>query len=91
MKGVGDLMSYQLPKKELYIFTHNNKKPEKPLAHTIYVEIWLKVYRKCRDSLEDITNMLNAIIMKSTNYYIPDTQFLSCFLPFQSRLNHMRR
>lgn len=43
MKGVGDLMSYQLPKKELYIFTHNNKKLEKPLAHTLYVEIWLKV------------------------------------------------
>lgn len=42
MKGVGDLMSYQLPKKELYIFTHK-KKLEKPLAHTIYVEIWLKV------------------------------------------------
>lgn len=43
MKGVGDLMSYQLPKKGLYIFTHNKKKLEKPLAHTIYVEIWLKV------------------------------------------------
>lgn len=43
IKGVGDLMSYQLPKKELYIFTHNKKKLEKPLAHTIYVEIWLKV------------------------------------------------
>lgn len=40
------------------------------------------LYRKCRDSLEDITNMLNVIIMKSTNYYIPDTQFLSFFYPF---------
>lgn len=49
------------------------------------------LYRKCRDSLEDITNMLNAIIMKSTNYFIPDTQFLSgFFLPFRSRLNHER-
>lgn len=48
------------------------------------------LYRKCRDSLGDITNMLHAIIMKSTNYYIPDTQFLSCFLPFRSRLNHER-
>lgn len=45
------------------------------------------LYRKCRDSLEDITNMLNVIIMKSTNYYIPDTVFI-VFLPFRSRLNH---
>lgn len=95
MKGVGDLMSYQLPKKELYIHTQQEKTRKtistyylcRNMAKSLPKQL---LYRKCRDSLEDITNMLHAIIMKSTNYYIPDTQFLSCFLPFRSRLNHER-